>query len=42
MIEGNSFGDVTDGGHELFENYRSMAVANGCAPSEAVLAPCRD
>ncbi|KVD04387.1 DUF6283 family protein [Burkholderia ubonensis] len=42
MIEGRSFGDVTDGGNELFENYRAMAVANGCDPSEPVLAPCRD
>lgn len=39
---GTSFSDVTDGGLALFQNYRAMAVANGCDPNEAVLAPCRD
>jgi hypothetical protein len=34
--------DVQDGGHELFENYRAMAVANGVAADEDVLQPCRD
>jgi hypothetical protein len=34
--------DVRDGGHELFPNYRAMAIANGVAPDDPVLAPCRD
>jgi hypothetical protein len=33
--------DVTEGGARLFDSYRDMAVANGCEPDEAVLAPCR-
>jgi hypothetical protein len=33
--------DVTDGGHELFETYREMAIANGVDPEDPVLAPCR-
>jgi len=33
---------VHDGGHELHESYRAMAVANGVAPDDPVLAPCRD
>ncbi|WP_175787502.1 DUF6283 family protein [Burkholderia anthina] len=41
-IRGESFGDVTDGGHELFDNYRAMAIANGVDPDDEVLAPCRD
>lgn len=32
---------VHDGGHLLFESYRHMAVANGVAPDDPVLAPCR-
>lgn len=34
--------DVSDGGHELHENYRSMAIANGVDPQDPVLTPCRD
>lgn len=34
--------DVKDGGHELHENYRAMAVANGVDPADPVLARCRD
>ncbi|KAF1003857.1 MAG: hypothetical protein GAK28_04320 [Luteibacter sp.] len=34
--------DVTDGGVELHESYRAMAIANGVDPSDPVLAPCRD
>lgn len=34
--------DVTDGGNDLFENYREMAVANGVDPADPVLASCRD
>ncbi len=33
--------DVTDGGHELHENYRAMAQANGVASDDEVLGPCR-
>lgn len=35
-------GDVSDGGHELHENYRAMAIANGVSPDDPILAPCRD
>ncbi|TES61106.1 hypothetical protein E2P84_43835 [Burkholderia cepacia] len=41
-IRGEDFGDVHDGGHDLHANYRAMAVANGVAPDDPVLAPCRD
>ena len=41
-IMGQSFDDVTDGGHELHKNYRAMAVANGVAPTDPVLTACRD
>lgn len=34
-------GPVDDGGHELFENYRAMAIANGVDPDDPALAPCR-
>ncbi len=34
--------DVEDGGHALHANYRAMAVANGVAPDDEVLRPCRD
>jgi hypothetical protein len=42
LIQGDSFGDVHDGGHELHANYRAMAVANGVAQDDPVLAACRD
>jgi hypothetical protein len=32
---------VRDGGHELHRDYRTMAVANGCEPSDPILHPCR-
>jgi hypothetical protein len=32
---------VSDGGHELHDDYRSMAVANGCDPDDPHLRPCR-
>lgn len=35
-------GDVSDGGHALFNSYREMAIANGVAADDPVLAPCRD
>jgi hypothetical protein len=34
--------DVSDGGRELYESYRAMAVANGVDPDDPVLTPCRD
>jgi hypothetical protein len=34
--------DIKDCGHELHENYRAMAVANGVEPDDPILAPCRD
>lgn len=32
---------VSDGGHDLHESYRSMAVANGVDPKDPVLKRCR-
>ena len=34
--------NVHDGGVALFESYREMAQANGVAPDDPVLTPCRD
>ena len=34
--------DVSDGGHELHDNYREMAIANGVSPDDPSLAECRD
>ena len=34
--------EVDDGGHELHESYRAMAIANGVSPDDPVLAQCRD
>jgi hypothetical protein len=33
--------DVTDGGCDLHEDYRAMAIANGVAPDDPVLKGCR-
>jgi hypothetical protein len=33
---------VSDGGHDLFNNYREMAVANGVDPGDEILKRCRD
>lgn len=35
-------GDVSDGGHALYDSYREMAVANGVAVNDAALRDCRD
>ncbi|MGH8463092.1 MAG: DUF6283 family protein [Pseudomonas sp.] len=35
------YGDVVDGGHLLFADYREMAEANGVDPEDPVLALCR-
>ncbi len=32
---------VSDDGHPLFPDYRSMAVFNGVDPGDRALAPCR-
>jgi len=40
-MKGEIVDDVTDGGAELFENYRAMAVANGVAADDPVLRNCR-
>lgn len=41
LITGRIKNDVCDGGHELHESYRAMAVANGIDPDDPVLWPCR-
>jgi hypothetical protein len=41
-IKGKLADDVTDGGHDLHDNYRAMAVANGVAPDDPALTLCRD
>lgn len=33
--------ELQDGGHELFDSYREMAVANGVDPTDPVLRQCR-
>jgi hypothetical protein len=33
--------DFHDGGHELFDSYRDMAIANGVDPDDPIIAPCR-
>jgi hypothetical protein len=35
------YDQITDGGVELFDSYRAMAVANGVDPAAPVLQPCR-
>ena len=35
------FGSLNDGGIELYENYKEMAVANGVDPDDEALRPCR-
>lgn len=35
------FRNVSDGGHELFDSYREMAIANGVDPNDPVLTACR-
>lgn len=41
FMSGRYKGDVSDGGHELHEDYRSMAIANGVDPADPILKPCR-
>jgi hypothetical protein len=33
---------IKNAGLRLFQSYRAMAIANGVAPDDPVLAPCRD
>lgn len=40
-MSGEIADDVCDGGHELHENYRAMAIANGVDPDDPILKPCR-
>lgn len=42
FMTGRFKGDVVDGGHQLYENYRAMAIANGVAADDASLTLCRD
>jgi len=41
-MKGRFKDDVTDGGHELHDSYRAMAIANGVPSDDPVLLPCRD
>lgn len=40
-IRGEITGAVSDGGHELHENYRAMAIAKGVYPQDPLLKDCR-
>jgi hypothetical protein len=40
-MRGDLVDDFSDGGHELFDSYRDMAVANGVDPEDPILKPCR-
>lgn len=40
-IEGSIQDDVSDGGHDLHADYRSMAIANGVPAEDPSLALCR-
>lgn len=33
--------ELSDGGADLFDSYREMAVANGVDPADPILRPCR-
>lgn len=41
MAMRGELGSVEDGGHELFDSYREMAIANGVAPDHPALEKCR-
>lgn len=41
QMAGEGFRDVTDGGHDLHDDYVEMALANGVAADDPSLAPCR-
>jgi hypothetical protein len=40
-ITGKYKDDVHDGGHDLHDSYRDMAVANGVDPDDPALGRCR-
>lgn len=35
------YSKISDGGADLFESYREMAIANGVDPDDPTIAPCR-
>lgn len=41
ILKGDVKYDVDDGGHDLHEDYRAMAIANGVDENDPSLAPCR-
>lgn len=41
-VTGRLTEDFDAGGNELFDNYRTMAIANGVDPDDPILAKCRD
>ncbi|EKY4113634.1 TPA: DUF6283 family protein [Pseudomonas aeruginosa] len=41
-LEGRLTRDFDANGHELFDNYREMAIANGVDPDDPALKRCRD
>lgn len=41
FITGRYRDDVSDGGYELHDDYRAMAIANGVPPDDVILKPCR-
>lgn len=41
-MRGNIKNDITDGGYDLHESYREMAIANGVPAYDPALAKCRD
>jgi hypothetical protein len=42
FVTGRIKNDVKDGGHDLHESYRDMAIANGVDSDHPALKPCRD
>lgn len=40
-MKGEIADDVTDGGRELFDGYREMAIANGVPEDDPAIADCR-
>lgn len=40
-VTGRLSDDFHDGGHELFDGYREMAIANGVEQDDPIIAPCR-
>ena len=41
LMRGRIKDDVSDGGHALHADYRTMAIANGVDPDDPILEPCR-